>query len=54
MRKRLSILKLVDIFVDGEFINDLKDTSLHWVGSSNQRVIDMKATLVSKSIVEKG
>ena len=35
----------VDVLVDGEFKNDLKDTKLLWKGSSNQRVIDVQASL---------
>ncbi len=38
-------LKYIDVFVDGEFVEDLKDAQIHWVGSSNQRVIDVKKTL---------
>ena len=35
----------IDVLVDGEFKCDLKDTKLLWKGSSNQRVIDVQATL---------
>lgn len=38
-----SILKSIDILVDGKFIADKKDTSLEYRGSSNQRVINMKS-----------
>ena len=34
----------VDVVVDGLFKDELKDYSLHWKGSSNQRVIDVKKT----------
>ena len=33
------ILKYIDVLVDGPFIEELKDISLKWKGSSNQRVI---------------
>lgn len=33
-----SFLDLIDYIVDGEFIENLKDISLHWRGSSNQRI----------------
>lgn len=33
------ILKNVDVLVDGPYIDELRDTKLEWVGSSNQRVI---------------
>lgn len=38
----LEIMDYVDILVDGEFEVERKDTKLHWRGSSNQRVIDVK------------
>ncbi len=36
------ILGLIDILVDGEFIEELKDISLSFRGSSNQRIINIK------------
>lgn len=39
------MMKYVDILVDGEFKIDLKNTKLRWKGSSNQRVIDVQASL---------
>lgn len=42
-----SCMKYVDVVVDGEFKVELKDTKLKWKGSSNQRVINVKATLKS-------
>lgn len=36
------VLKYVDVICDGPFVESLKDVSLHWVGSSNQHVIDVK------------
>lgn len=40
-----------DVVVDGKFIEELKDSALHWKGSSNQRVIDVKLTLKKGEIV---
>ena len=37
----LEILNYVDVLCDGPFIKELKDSDLHWVGSSNQNVIDI-------------
>lgn len=36
------ILDVIDVLVDGLFIESQKSLELHWKGSSNQRVIDMK------------
>lgn len=44
-------LQNIDVLVDGKFIEELKDISLKWKGSSNQRVIDVKKTLESKLII---
>ncbi len=45
------ILSLIDVLVDGEFKIDLKNISLKFRGSSNQRVIDVKETLKKGEIV---
>ena len=36
------VLQYVDVLVDGPFINDLKDASLAFRGSSNQRIINVR------------
>ena len=38
----LEIMKYIDVMVDGEFKVNLKDTTLAFRGSSNQRIIDVK------------
>ena len=38
----LPFLKNVDVLVDGPFVEAEKDVTLHWKGSANQRVIDVK------------
>lgn len=35
------ILKLIDVLVDGEFVEDLKDINLQYCGSTNQSIIDI-------------
>lgn len=45
------ILSLIDVLVDGEFIEEEKDISLKFRGSANQRIIDMPKTLAVGHIV---
>ncbi len=40
----LPIAEFIDVCVDGRFVKELADPKLHWKGSSNQRVIDVKQT----------
>lgn len=47
-------IKFADVLVDGKFVEELKDEKLHWKGSSNQRVIDVKKTLAGGEIVLHG
>ena len=44
-------LSNIDILVDGEFKRELNDNNLKWVGSSNQRIIDVQKTLSSGNLV---
>ena len=45
------LLGMVDVLVDGRFVEALKDISLKFRGSSNQRIIDVKRTLETGDIV---
>lgn len=51
--KRKSILCNIDVLIDGQFEEDKKDLTLKWRGSSNQRVIDCKKSLVENKIILK-
>lgn len=41
----------IDILVDGKFMEELKDLRLKYRGSSNQRVIDVQASLEKNKVV---
>lgn len=43
------MLSYIDVLVDGKFEKDKQDNKLLWKGSSNQRVIDVQATLKQNS-----
>ncbi|HJD27324.1 MAG TPA: 4Fe-4S cluster-binding domain-containing protein, partial [Candidatus Blautia intestinipullorum] len=45
------IVNYLDVCVDGEFVAEKKDVTLQWKGSSNQRVINVPATLREGRIV---
>lgn len=47
----MELIDYLDILVDGEFECDKKDANLHWKGSSNQRVIDVKETRKTGNVV---
>ena len=43
------MLSMIDVLVDGRFVEALKDISLPFRGSSNQRILNLRATLESGS-----
>ena len=45
------MLSMIDVLVDGEFVEALHDISLAFRGSSNQRIIDVKASLKENKII---
>lgn len=52
--KSVSMLKLLrhcDILVDGRFLEDHLDLTLHFRGSGNQRIIDVQESLANDFIV---
>ena len=44
-------IEQVDVLVDGEYIDELKSPDKHWVGSSNQNVIDVKVSIRENKLV---
>ena len=45
------IFQYIDILIDGRYIDDLRDYKLKWRGSSNQRIIDVRASLKSGDVI---
>lgn len=48
---RRTLLELVDVLVDGPFVQSLRDESLLFRGSSNQRLIDVKRSMEEGRVV---
>lgn len=47
----LELIQYIDVLVDGKYIDNLSNEELEWRGSSNQRVINVKKTLIEDEIV---
>ena len=45
------MLSKIDILVDGRFMDDLKDLTLQFRGSSNQRIIDVQKSIKANKVV---
>ena len=45
------ILKYIDVLVDGAYVDELRDISLLFRGSSNQRIIDVEKSLTENKVI---
>ena len=44
-------MKYIDVLVEGPYIEEQRDISLKWRGSSNQRVLDVKKSLELNEVI---
>ena len=50
-RHLLEAIAYIDIIVDGKYIDNLRDTTLPFRGSSNQRMIDVQKSIANNKVV---
>ncbi|OPJ54666.1 anaerobic ribonucleoside-triphosphate reductase activating protein [Alkalithermobacter paradoxus] len=50
-KKWITLLEDIDVLVDGRFIEDKKDIFIKFRGSKNQRIIDVKKSLINKKLI---
>ena len=50
--KDKEVMKYVDVLVDGQFEDENKNPTLHWKGSSNQRVINVAESIKCGKVIE--
>ena len=49
--KNYDIMKYIDYLVDGQYVDELRDLSLKFRGSSNQRIIDVQKSLKENKVI---
>lgn len=49
--KDYAIMKYIDIVVEGEFIQEQRNISLKWCGSSNQRIVNVRKSIENDTVV---
>ena len=50
--RQRALLQQLDVLVDGPFVKALRDETLRFRGSCNQRLIDVRASLKQEKVVE--
>ena len=48
--KGKEVLKYIDVLVDGQYKDELRNPTLKWRGSSNQRVIDINKSIEENTV----
>lgn len=49
--KDIEDIKYADVLADGRFVKELNDNNLHWVGSSNQKVVNVQESLKENKVI---
>lgn len=49
--KDKEVSKYIDVLVDGQYVDELRNPTLKWRGSSNQRVIDVPKSLITGDVI---
>lgn len=49
--KGKEVMKYIDVLVDGQYVDELRNPKLKYSGSSNQRVIDIQKSLAENKII---
>lgn len=52
--KDLPVMEYVDVLVDGEYKENLRDVTYKWAGSTNQRVIDVQESRKKGEVILHG
>jgi len=50
--RQRALLELIDVLVDGPFVKARRDETLCFRGSSNQRILDVPASLKAQQAVQ--
>lgn len=51
IKMNLPYLKRIDVLIDGEYQEEVRDVTLKWRGSSNQQVIDVAKSIEENKVV---
>lgn len=51
LQARKELVSMCDVFCDGRYMKEYRNVQAHWVGSDNQRVIDVQESLKAGTVV---